>query len=118
MVSSRHMGLPPRQPDPLSFAEYLDLARAAKGLYVLGSFNRYITVHSQQIRAINLVHALVETAGPLVGKTIAVIGAGFAGVTAAAYALERTNAGVTIFDAAPRAQWLQEYCQDRWLHPG
>ena len=49
---------------------------------------------------------------------MAIIGAGFAGVTAAAYALEYTNAAVTVFEAAPRALWLQEHCGQRWLHPG
>lgn len=113
------MALPPRHPDPLSAADYLkELRGALDGLYVLGSYNRYITVHSQQIRAVNLIHALVESAGNLVDKKIAVIGGGFAGVTAAAYALEKTNAAVTLIEAASRVMWLQEHCRERWLHPG
>jgi hypothetical protein len=113
------MALPPRHPDPLTADDYLkELKGGVEGLYVLGSFNRYITVHSQQIRAVNLIHALVEKTGPHVDKDVAIIGAGFAGVTAAAYALERTNAAVTVFEAAPRALWLQEHCWERWLHPG
>jgi hypothetical protein len=113
------MALPPRHPDPLGVDEYLkELRGGLDRLYLLGSFNRYITVHSQQIRAVNLIHALVETSGPLVDKKLAVIGAGFAGVTAAASALEQTNAAVTVFEAASRALWLQEHCHERWLHPG
>jgi hypothetical protein len=113
------MALPPRHPDPLTADDYLkELKGDIDGVYVLGSFNRYITVHSQQIRAVNLIHALVEKTGPLVDKKMAIVGAGFAGVTAAAYALEHTNAAVTVFEAAPRALWLQEHCRERWLHPG
>ena len=113
------MPLPPRHPDPLSDDDYLkELKGGLDGVYVPGSFNRYITVHSQQIRAVNLIHALVARDGPLADRRIAIIGAGFAGVTAAVYALERTNAAVTVFEAASRALWLQEHCRDRWLHPG
>ena len=52
------------------------------------------------------------------GKSVAIVGAGFAGLTAAAFALETTTAQVTLFDAAPRPLWLQDACSNRWLHPG
>jgi hypothetical protein len=87
------------------------------GLYILGSFNRHITVHSQQCRAVNLIQALMQVVG-IEGKSVAIVGAGFAGLTAAAFALEKTTAQVTLFDAAPRPLWLQDACSNRWLHPG
>ena len=88
------------------------------GLYLLGSFNRHITVHSQQRRAINLIHSLIRVGGGLDEKSLAIVGAGFAGLTAAAYALEKSTAKVVLFDAAPRPLWLQDGCANRWLHPG
>jgi hypothetical protein len=87
------------------------------GLYILGSFNRHITVHSQQCRAVNLIQALMKEV-VIEGKGVAIVGAGFAGLTAAAFALEKTTALVTLFDAAPRPLWLQDACSNRWLHPG
>ena len=88
------------------------------GLFLLGSVNRHITVHSQQCRAINLVHALIRVGGGLDDKSIAIVGAGFSGLTAAAYALQKSNAKVALFDTASRPLWLQDHCANRWLHPG
>jgi hypothetical protein len=73
---------------------------------------------SQQRRAINLVRALMQDGDGLHGKSMAIVGAGFAGLTAAAFALEKTTAQVTLFEAAPRPLWLQDNCNSRWLHPG
>ena len=103
---------------PLKAPEFLKwTAHDWPGLYILGSFNRHITVHSQQCRAVNLIQALMQEVG-LEGKSVAIVGAGFAGLTAAAFALEKTTAQVTLFDAAPRPLWLQDACSNRWLHPG
>jgi hypothetical protein len=100
-------------------AEFLEWAQTdVPGLFLLGSLNRHITVHSQQRRAVNLVHSLSKTGSGLDGKSMAVVGAGFAGLTAAAYALEETTASVTLIDAAARPLWLQDNCANRWLHPG
>jgi hypothetical protein len=108
----------PRLPQPFSATEFLEWMGAdSPGLYLLGSLNRHITVHSQQCRAINLIHALQQEDG-LHGKAVAIVGAGFAGLTAAAFALEHTTAHVTLFDASPRPLWLQDRCANRWLHPG
>jgi len=105
--------------DALKPAEFLDAMKTDwNGVYLLGSLNRRITVHSQQCRAINLIQALENPGGGLTGKHLAIVGAGFAGLTAAAYALEKTNADITLFDAAPRPLWLQDSCRNRWLHPG
>jgi hypothetical protein len=103
---------------PLAAPEFLKwMAHDWPGLYILGSFNRHITVHSQQCRAVNLIQALIKE-GVIEGKRVAIVGAGFAGLTATAFALEKTTAQVTLFDAAPRPLWLQDSCSNRWLHPG
>jgi hypothetical protein len=111
--------LPPRHPDRLGTDSFLDEMKAGlEGAFVLGCFNRYITVYSQQVRAINLVVALMEKHGTMADMRVAIVGAGFAGVTAAAHMLEKTNAEVAVFEAAPRPLWLQDDCRERWLHPG
>ena len=109
----------PGLPAPFSPTEFLDRMKGdTPGLYLLGSLNRHITVHSQQCRAINLIQALKEHGSGLDGKSLAIVGAGFAGLTAAAFALERTTAQVILFDVSPRPLWLQDRCANRWLHPG
>jgi hypothetical protein len=118
MVSDSTLpGLPP----PLSATEFLKWMSTDlddPGIYLLGSLNRHITVHSQQRRAVNLIRALVATGDGLDGKSVAIVGAGFAGLTAAAFALEKTTAEISLFDTAPRPLWLQDGCANRWLHPG
>src|SRR4051812_12997979 len=92
-------GLPP----PLNEAEFLGWTRTElPEVFVLGSLNRHITIHSQQCRAINLIQALMKEAGGLDGRSLAIVGAGFAGLTAAAFAVEKTTARVSVFEAAPR----------------
>lgn len=109
----------PGLPAPFNPTEFLERMKGdTPGLFLLGSLNRHITVHSQQCRAINLIQALKEHGGGLDGKSLAIVGAGFAGLTAAAFALERTTAHVILFDVAPRPLWLQDRCANRWLHPG
>src|SRR5205809_1123313 len=99
---------PPGPPPPLTRNEFLRRMETDwTGLYVLGSFNRHITVHSQQCRALNLIHALMGDGDGLEEKSVAIVGAGFSGLTAAAYALDETTADVTLIDAAPRPLWLQ-----------
>jgi hypothetical protein len=111
--------MPASLPSPLSASDFLDWMRTnTPGLYLLGSLNRHITVYSQQRRAINLVRALMTIDGGLDGKSVAVVGAGFAGLTTAAFMLEGTTAAVSLFDVAPRPLWLQDGCANRWLHPG
>jgi hypothetical protein len=108
-------------PSERELSDFLDWMRTdVDGLYLLGSLNRHVTVHSQQRRAINLIYALDKLGGGdgLNEKSIAIVGAGFAGLTAAAYAIEETGAAVTLFDSAPRPLWLQDSCANRWLHPG
>ena len=70
------------------------------GVYLLGSLNRHITVYSQQCRAINLIHTLIHTGG-LDGKSVAVVGAGFAGLTAAC-ALAQRGWSVRVHERADR----------------
>jgi len=101
-------------------------------VFMVGTFDKGITVLSQQIRALNLVWALVESGTvpleqpPESGfldsgssrKRIAVIGAGFAGMTVAAGLLKkRVNADITVFERRDTVLPLQHGSDSRWLHP-
>src|SRR5262249_53874508 len=70
---------------------------------------------AQQTRALNLVWALQE-ADRLEGKSIAVIGAGFAGLTAAA-GLIRLNRLVDVYERAAELFPLQRRTATRFVHP-
>lgn len=96
----------------------------APGLFVIGSLcdpNEQVAVSVQQTRAVNLIHALTEPASPGVGARVAagssvcVIGAGAAGLTAAAYAMTR-GLRVTVLEQR-QPLWNLRGCRTRWLHP-
>jgi NADPH-dependent 2,4-dienoyl-CoA reductase/sulfur reductase-like enzyme len=93
-------------------------------LFLLGTFDIGVTVWSQQVRALNLAYALVETG--TVGcsvdggerKSIAIVGGGFAGLTVAAGLLKKqVNADITIFEQCDALMPLQQGSDSRWLHP-
>ncbi|MBE4753760.1 FAD-dependent oxidoreductase, partial [Corallococcus sp. ZKHCc1 1396] len=85
-------------------------------IYVLGCFEGRVTIHSQQIRALNLIYALCETGALHTGSKIAVVGGGVAGLTAALGAANRL-ADVTIFEKRQEFLHLQRGCLTRWIHP-
>ncbi|MDM3973868.1 FAD-dependent oxidoreductase [Mycobacterium marseillense] len=104
----------------------------ASSVFMVGLFDSGITVLSQQVRALNLGWALIESGevgldpAPVEGprdhnqirKRIAVVGAGFAGLTAAAGLLKkRVNADITIFERRDTVLPLQQGSDSRWLHP-
>jgi hypothetical protein len=99
-------------------------------LFLIGSFDNGVTVWNQQVRALNLAHALVEQEfllcktdhkAPLdqvVMKEIAIVGGGFAGLTLAAGLIKkRVNARITIFEQRDTLLPLQQGSDSRWLHP-
>ena len=70
------------------------------GLYVLGCFERRVTLLSQQVRALNLVYALCETGRLQEGSNLLVVGGGAAGMTVAVAAARR-GCQVTLLEKAP-----------------
>jgi hypothetical protein len=84
--------------------------------FVLGSFARRVTIRSQQVRALNLIYALTKTnrVGP--SDKVLIIGAGFAGLTAAA-AAKQVGCHVTLLEKAQTTLSLQRNCRHRYLHP-
>jgi hypothetical protein len=105
---------------PISDRQFLDKWFAAgtayPGVYVLGCFARYVTLYSQQLRALNLVGALVTT-NQIGSKTsVAVIGGGVSGMTAA-LAAQRCGAKVTLIEKNSGFMDLQRNASKRWIHP-
>jgi tetratricopeptide (TPR) repeat protein len=90
--------------------------REEAGVYVLGCFERRITLYTQQVRALNLVHSLFAEEKLKEGSTLAVIGGGAAGLTAAAGAAIR-GARVTVFEQASDLLPMFRNNRQRWLHP-
>jgi CHASE2 domain-containing sensor protein len=86
------------------------------GIYVLGVFERRITLYSQQVRALNLVYSLAQSGRLKEGSRLAVVGAGAAGLTAAAAAAV-AGARVSVFDRLHHPLALIRGNPSRWLHP-
>ena len=102
--------------DP-DFEGWLNLSRdpAHDGLYFLGPRQSRITFYTQQVRALQLVHALSRSGRLAPNERVAVVGAGAGGVTAAmAFAL--AGAQVTLYDPAGDILQLQS-ASPRLLHP-
>ena len=86
------------------------------GVYILGCFARHVTIYSQQMRAFNLVDALCKTGQLRPGASVAVVGGGIAGLTAAAAAAVR-GAKVTIIESDHDFFPIQRHAGTRYLHP-
>jgi hypothetical protein len=85
-------------------------------LYAIAPFPKRINFASQQTRAFNLVWALIESGRIDTESSVAVIGAGLAGLTAAS-ALMRRGIGVKIFEASDQILKIQRYTTSRFVHP-
>jgi tetratricopeptide (TPR) repeat protein len=86
------------------------------GVFVLGCFERRVTLYSQQVRALNLIHALFTENRLQAGSRVAVVGGGVAGLTAAAGAAIR-GCAVTLLESQTDLLFLFRNNRQRWLHP-
>jgi hypothetical protein len=104
-----------------SNAAILDSCRVppASSVYVLGCLEKRVTLYSQQVRAINLAVALVDEGLAKPGSSVAIIGAGAAGLTAAAALAiaEPKLKAVHIYERKPEKLHLQRSSPHRYLHP-
>src|ERR1019366_8493548 len=77
------------------------------------------TIYSQQCRAINLVCALGERDPELTEKSVAVIGARAAGMTAAGVllAMGLPKDQLTVYERAASPLYTQRWSYSRFLHP-
>lgn len=85
-------------------------------IYVIGAFEKGITIYRQQVRALNLIYCLHESQRIPRDGLISVIGGGVAGVTAAAAALA-LGYRVYLFEKHTMLLHLQRGCDTRWVHP-
>src|SRR5690242_14985936 len=85
-------------------------------VWVLGALERNVSIHLQQVRALNLVWLLREAGRLPAGGELLVVGGGFAGLTAAA-AAGRFGARVTLVERAPELLALQRRNRVRYIHP-
>ena len=87
-------------------------------IFVLGSFERRVTVYAQQVRALNLVDAMLSQDVLQAGAKVAIVGAGVAGITAAV-ALAKAGTGLKqldLYDSRSEVLELQRNSA-RYLHP-
>ncbi|AZZ36404.1 hypothetical protein CIK05_06230 [Bdellovibrio sp. qaytius] len=85
-------------------------------IFHLGCRESRITINDQQKRAFAMVQALFSAKKIKKGSRIAVVGAGFAGLTVAAAAAIR-ECVVTIYDKAELPLSTQRGAIHRWIHP-
>ena len=85
--------------------------------YIIGTRAHRISIHTQQLRVLKLIADLDRT-NTAFKRTehIAVIGGGFAGITAAA-ALQSLGKTVQLFERKRRLLPLQYYSRTRYIHP-
>ena len=86
------------------------------GIYVLGCFESRVTIYSQQVRALNLIHALFEQEKLVKGSRLLLVGGGVAGLTAAAGAAMR-GCEVTVLEQRNDLMHLIKGSDTRWVHP-
>jgi hypothetical protein len=90
-----------------------------KSVFVLGCLDHRVTVLAQQLRALNLVDAILQGKYSRAQGRIAVVGGGIAGVTAAT-ALSLAAPGlarIDLFERKDTLLHLQKGSRDRFLHP-
>lgn len=81
-----------------------------------GSFMNRSSFASQQVRVFNLTWAITETEAAGADDSVAVIGAGLAGISIAT-ALQRKGFNVQLFEAKDDFLWLQQDCAIRYINP-
>lgn len=90
---------------------------SASSVFVIGHRAPQVTIYSQQVRALQLIWAIHhEIPKGLQDRKVVVIGAGVAGVTAAA-AAALFGAKATLLERAEEPLHLQRGCHTRHIHP-
>ncbi|HEX3748549.1 MAG TPA: NAD(P)/FAD-dependent oxidoreductase [Bryobacteraceae bacterium] len=87
-----------------------------QNVFAVGTFAKYVTLYSQQVRALNLIAALHERRKIGPGTPVVVIGAGAAGLMASA-AAAMLGAKVTVLEELEGPMELQHNSRQRWIHP-
>ncbi|HTQ59817.1 MAG TPA: FAD-dependent oxidoreductase [Candidatus Solibacter sp.] len=103
-------------PSSQSAKDVLATFKLADNIYVLGCLEKGLTIYTQQVRALNLVWSMIE-AEPDSLHDVAIVGGGFAGLTAAAGLLKKGAPRVAIFERHAALCPLQKGSDIRWVHP-
>ncbi|HEX4229864.1 MAG TPA: hypothetical protein VHZ07_14420 [Bryobacteraceae bacterium] len=101
---------------PEELLSYFGVGGSYPNVYVLGCFARYVTLYSQQARALNLIWALLERKILKSGSNLTIVGAGAAGLTAS-LAAALADVKVTLLEELEGPLQLQTNNRQRWLHP-
>ena len=91
-------------------AKIIEHTQFSEGVYILGSYENRITLYSQQVRALNLIHALIEQGGVKPESKIAIVGGGAAGITACAGLVLHGCKKVTVFEKSSDVLGLWGTC--------
>ncbi|MFL9899668.1 hypothetical protein PQR71_16175 [Paraburkholderia fungorum] len=94
------------------------LVPSTSSVFILGTFEKRVTVYSQQVRALNLVDAILSEGLVRPNGRVAIVGGGVAGMTAAV-ALAKAAPGLALldlFESRTRVLELQHGSR-RYLHP-
>jgi len=105
-----------RPPTPVETTTYFSVD-PNQTVFALGHRERRITMHSQQIRALNLSAALLESGKVHSSSRVAIIGGGLAGLTCAA-ALSSARAQITLIERSDTLMGVQLGSHVRYVHPG
>jgi hypothetical protein len=97
------------------YEDYLKLFDLNNNQYIIGIYQKGVTIHNQQIRALNIFYCLHQLDKINKDTRIAIIGGGFAGVTFASAALN-CKMQVALFEKRPILLPLQNKC-NRLIHP-
>jgi hypothetical protein len=104
-------------PSSQSAKDVLATFKLADNIYVLGCLEKGLTIYTQQVRALNLVWSMIEAAETASLQRVAIVGGGFAGLTAAAGLLKKGVPHVSIFERHAALCPLQKGSDIRWVHP-
>jgi hypothetical protein len=104
-------------PSSKSAKDVLATFKLADNIYVLGCLEKGLTIYTQQMRALNLVWSMIEAAEVASLQQVAIVGGGFAGLTAAAALLQKGVPHVAILERHAALCPLQEGSDTRWVHP-
>jgi hypothetical protein len=94
------------------------LVPSTSSVFILGSFEKRVTVYSQQVRALNLVDAILSEGLVRPKGKVAIVGGGVAGMTAAVALAKAAPelALLDLFESRTRVLELQHGSR-RYLHP-
>jgi hypothetical protein len=104
--------------------DYLAANSLTDHIFLIGLLDSGVTIFKQQVRALNLIWALDREERLRRASSIAVVGGGIAGLTAAmalrtifSLTADSSRRTVTLFEKRSVLCPLQRGCATRWVHP-